>query len=247
MAKLAVSTGANLHPRENITGTGNIAALNAEVTGVVADGAATVALDLRGTFSLTIEVAGSFDNVNWIAIPMRPVTGQVYVMAIAGAVQGAWVGACAGFRFVRARCTAFTSGSAAVNLVADIGASELIAMPKAADLSVTVTAATATAATLTLPAVTGMFHYITRLELERHTSALLAAGATPVLITTTNMPGTRVFSVPADAAAAGSVWTRVLEPASPLRSTASGTATTFVAPLTAGVIWRMTADYYVAT
>ena len=50
MAKLSrdLSSG-TLHPRENITGAGTLGALNSEIL-INADGASTVALDLRGTF-----------------------------------------------------------------------------------------------------------------------------------------------------------------------------------------------------
>ena len=69
MAKLSrdLTTG-TLHPRENIAGAGALGALNAEIV-INADGASTVALDLRGTFNLTVEVAGSVDGTNWTLLP----------------------------------------------------------------------------------------------------------------------------------------------------------------------------------
>ena len=84
MAKLSrdFSTG-TLHPRENIVGSGSLGALNAEIV-INADGASTLSLDLRGTFSLTVEVAGSVDGVNWTLLPVRPVTGGSYAASIAG-------------------------------------------------------------------------------------------------------------------------------------------------------------------
>ena len=103
MAKLSrdLSTG-TLHPRENIVGSGALGALNAEIV-INADGASTVSLDLRGTFSLTVEVAGSVDGVNWTLLPVRPGVGGSYAAAIAGTAAGAWVATCAGFAKVRAR------------------------------------------------------------------------------------------------------------------------------------------------
>jgi hypothetical protein len=91
------------------------------------------------------------------------------------------------------------------------------------------------------------FHYIDRIVIQRFATALLTAGATPVLVTTTNLPGTRVFSFPAEAAAQGTMYSEIVEPARPLRSSAAGTATTIVAPATTGVIWRITADYDAAS
>jgi hypothetical protein len=68
-----------------------------------------------------------------------------------------------------------------------------------------------------------------------------------VIITTTNLPGALAFSVEADAAAQGTRASAVSEDFSyPLATSAQNTATTFVAPLTTGVIWRLTAGYYVA-
>ena len=107
--------------------------------------------------------------------------------------------------------------------------------------------AAAAAVTLTLPAPpVGLFHHITRLIIQRHAAALLTAAATPVIVTTTNLPGSRAFSIPADAAAQGTVYSEIAEPATPMRSSATATATTIVCPVTTGVIWRVSADFITA-
>jgi hypothetical protein len=238
------STG-NLHPRENTLGTGALAALNAELI-IDADGASTTALAVTGTYVGTLTVEGTIDGTNWDVIPIKPVNaGGLYVLTLASAAVGRWQGPIGWCRKIKVRMSAWTSGTANVVLMADNGVTDVTALIKAADQSVTVTAAASTAATLTLPAPgAGLFHFITRIIVQRHASALLTAGATPVLVTTTNLPGSRVFSIPADAAAAGSVYSEEVSPSNPLRSSAANTATTIVAPLTTGVIWRMTADYY---
>ena len=163
MAKLSrdLSTG-TLHPRENIVGAGALGALNAEIV-INADGASTVALDLRGTFNLTVELAGSVDGTNWTLLPVRSMAGGSYLASVAGAAAGAWVAACAGFAKIRARVTAYTSGAATATL------------------------------TLAAPGA-GLRHYITGLRIERHAAALLVAGTTPVVVTTTNLPGALAFS-----------------------------------------------------
>ncbi len=81
MAKLSrdLSSG-TLHPRENITGSGALGALNAEIV-INADGASTVALDLRGTFNMTVEVAGSVDGTNWTLLAVRSISGGSYLAA----------------------------------------------------------------------------------------------------------------------------------------------------------------------
>ena len=239
----------NLHPRETLFVTGNLAAVNAAVQ-IESDGASTVLLNVLGTYVGTLVVEGSIDNVNWFPIPVKQVlsagTAALYLLTLASAAIGQFVGVCGNASFVRARLSAWTSGTAAVTLANDNAITETQAYLRGSDLHQTITAATGVAATLTLPAVPGMVHYITRLLIERHTSVLLTAAATPVIITTTNLAGSRAFSIPADAALQGQVHREVIEPTVPIKSTVINTATTIVAPVTTGVIWRMTADYYAA-
>ena len=91
MAKLSrdLSSG-TLHPRENISGSGALGALNAEIL-INADGASTVSFELRGTFSLTVEIAGSVDGTNWTLVTVRSNSGGSYLAAAAGTAAGAWV------------------------------------------------------------------------------------------------------------------------------------------------------------
>jgi hypothetical protein len=238
----------NLHPRETVFLIGNLATVNAELI-IPCDGSASVMLDLRGTFSLTHEVSGTIDGTNWTLIVMRPINqaAKKYVATIAGAVAGLWVGNCAGFRQVKTRVTAFTSGScvttiAASNVLPDDAKEALIT----SDM-VTNTGAASAAVTLTLAAPgAGLRHYLTYLAINRFASALLTAGATPVLVTTTNLPGAMAFSVPADAAAQGTMDRYREDYSYPIAAVAQNTATTIVAPITTGVIWRLTAGFYVA-
>ena len=115
------------------------------------------------------------------------------------------------------------------------------------ELDIEATGAAAAAVTLTLAAPgVGLRHYLTYLRITRFAAALLTAAATPVLATTTNIPGTLVFSMPAEAAPQGSVFVYQEDFAYPLMTTAQNTATTIVCPVTTAVIWRVTAGYYVA-
>ena len=247
MAKLSrdLSTG-TLHPRENIAGSGTLGALNAEIV-INADGASTVALDLRGTFNMTVEVAGSIDGTNWTLLPVRPIAGGSYLAAVVGAAAGAWMAACAGYAKLRARVTAYTSGAATATLLAATGQLDDRLLGEVSSNAATVTAAVNTAATLTLASPgAGLRHYITGLRIERHAAALLTAGTTPVVVTTTNLPGALAFSIPAEAAAQGSVYEKVLDPVRAIMAATQNTATTIVAPLTTNVIWRISATFYVA-
>ena len=249
MAGLVLSDGVTLlHPREALTVTGNLGALNAEVI-VDCHGCGSVSVDLRGTFSATIEIAGTIDGTNWTLIPVRPINmaSKAYVAAITGAVPGIWVGACSGFKRVRARATAWTSGAATTTLCANIGQLDQTLGGMITPLGVTAVGAAAAAVTLTLPAPgAGLRQYLTRLSINRFASALLTAAAAPVTVTTTNLPGTLAFSLPADAAAQGTLYPWREDFAYPLAGSAQNTAMTIVCPATTGVIWRVTAGYYVA-
>ena len=94
---------------------------------------------------------------------------------------------------------------------------------------------------------TGLRHWITGIRIERHTSALLTAGATPTVITTTNIPTSLAYSIPVDAAAAGTIYEKVdLYPMPGIAGTAQATATTIVAGAVTATIWRITMQYYIA-
>lgn len=106
-----------------------------------------------------------------------------------------------------------------------------------------------TTVTLTLPAVAGQFHYLTRIRITNHnTSAAAVAGSAVTLAyTTTNLP-TALAWTEGNALAAG-VSKVVIDESlvNPIKSTTVNTATTIVAPACgAGVVCRLTAYYYTA-
>lgn len=251
MAKISKDLGAggNLHPREDLFIDGTLGSLNAEIV-TDCDGASTCTLDLRGTFSLTIEVAGTVDGTNWTLIPVRAinVASVLYVAAVTGTTAGTWVGECAGFKRLRARVTAYTSGSATARLNASVGIiPNTLIGNNITSATVTSVGAAGAAVTLTLPAAgAGLRHYITYLSINRFATALLTAAATPVTVTTTNIPTSLAFSFAADAAAQGTIDRWREDFAYPIAVSAQNTATTIVCPATTGVIWRVTAGYYIA-
>lgn len=115
-----------------------------------------------------------------------------------------------------------------------------------ATAAVTATGAAAAAVTLTLPVPgAGLFHHLTSLEVFLYNSAARTGTATPVTVTTTNLPGNPALTFPS-AGAIGTVDRYALQLAAPLKATAAATATTVVCPATAGVLWRATATYYTA-
>lgn len=246
-AKTKVLEAGELHPRENQKGTGTLGAVNAEVV-VDCDGCSTVALDLRGAFSHTVAVEGTIDGANWILIPVRPQTGGIYVLGIVGTASGTWMASCAGFERVRARVTAYTSGGSTATLVASNALFDDFAKNDSVTPTIgTAVGASGAAVTLTLAAPgVGLRHYLTYLSINRFAAAVLTAAAAPVTVTTTNLPGTLAFSFPADAAALGTIDRWREDFAYPVMASAQNTAITIVCPATTGVIWRVTAGFFVA-
>ena len=249
MAKLSTDfRSAVLHPRETLIARGNLGSVNAEVISPC-DGCQTVTLDLRGTFNLTIEVSGTVDGVNWTPIPMRPVNVAAvsYVAAITGTAAGVWSGDCGIFQQVRARVTAYTSGTAVTTVIGENSAQDRSLLAPVTSLIATSVGAGGAAVTLTLAAPgAGLRQYLTYLSINRFATATLTAAAAPVTVTTTNLPGSLAFSFGAEALTQGSLDRWREDFAFPLASSAQNTATTIVCPTTTGVIWRVTAGYYVA-
>jgi hypothetical protein len=238
----------NQHPRENFIGSQALSSLNSEVI-IECDGCSSFLIDLRGTFNGTIEVSGTVNGGTGCHCLLLPVNlaSRSYVAAITGTAQGIWEGKCGGFRKLRARCTAYTSGSFTTTLTASNALLDDSLSRQITPVIATATGAAAAAVTLSLAAPgTGLRHYLTYLRIMRFASTLLTAGATPVLVTTTNIPGSLVFSMPADAAAQGTIFAYQEDFNYPIAASAQATATTIVAPVTTGVIWRITAGYYVA-
>lgn len=111
-----------------------------------------------------------------------------------------------------------------------------------APLAVTATGASGAAVTATLPAVAGAYHYLSRIEVTQYAAAATSGSATPVTVTTTNLPGSPALTFPT-ALAIGTQTQQVWEPVALLRAAAAGTATTIVCPATTGIIWRVNVIY----
>jgi hypothetical protein len=203
---------------------------------------------MRGSFSLTVELSGSVDGVNWTLIPVRLLAGgtPAHVATIAGSLPGVWSGALYGYRLARVRCTTWVSGAAAVTLAASTAPPDQSLAAMVTSGIGTVTALAGAAATLSLPSPgAGLRHYLTYLSINRFAAAALTAAATPVTITTSNLPGSLAFTFEADGAALGTMVRWREDFAFPLAATSANSATAIVCPATVGVIWRVTAGFYV--
>jgi hypothetical protein len=117
---------------------------------------------------------------------------------------------------------------------------------QAATLWISVTAASGVAITATLPApAAGLFHYITSLDISLYAAVARVGAAAPVLVTTTNIPGSPVLNFPT-AQAIGAIDRDNLNLTSPIKSSLAATATTIVCPAATTGIWRVNVGYYTA-
>lgn len=94
----------------NITANGQILSLDATETN-------TCLLTIRGTYSLTLTFEASRDGTNWFPIQMARVDGSTVVTTHSTANQtvGYEVN-CHIFSYIRARCSAYTSGTAILTM-----------------------------------------------------------------------------------------------------------------------------------
>ena len=246
--------------RERREAYGTIAALNAElVLDVNGDEAALVYIQSTsfiGTLEFT--AASNDDSTQFYPIAAYPysigcvggtipLAGQpllvdALVAANTARVYSIPVGQ---VKKLRVRASAFTSGSLVCTIIADSQRPLNTAIDaKPSTLMVTATGAASAAVTATLPAVTGLRHIIDLISVTRSATAALTASATPVLVTTTNLPGTPALTFGSDAGGIGI--DKVVDVDfgnTGMAATALGTATTIVCPVYTGVIWRVNVVY----
>lgn len=237
----------NLHPRETLWATASLASINADLF-IDCDSAGCIALDVRGTFTGVIEVAGTVNGTDWTLIALRPIAqvNKSYAMNVNGV--GLWAAPLlAPFRRIRARMTTFSGGAAITTLSAANSMQDQSMDGMVTSGVVTSAAAAAAALTLTIPSPSGgMRQYLTYISISRFASTMLIAAAAPVIVTTTNLPGSLSFGFPADAAPLGTMDRWREDFSFPVAASNLNTNTTIVCPATPGVIWRATAGYYFA-
>lgn len=248
------------------TASATLGALNAELVMDI-NGKAVAVFEIRATAnSATYVFEGSVDGTNYYTLPARPLPGSqlptgtalseaiVISQVVATTAVATYAISATGYRRVRCRVSAFTSGSAVVTGRATAADYAIIAQPQPALLNQSIAPAANTGGTITLPGVTGMFHYITNFQCTLAMNPATAqTGGAPVFITTTNLPNTPAWAVPIcgnGAASTGGLSAAGLVVASeswanPLKSSAAGTSTTFVLPAPgAACTLRANVQYY---
>lgn len=246
--------------RERRQASGTLGALNAElVLDVNGDESALVYIQST-SFIGTLEFTGCMNSDSTQYFPIAaypysigcaggtiPPAGQpllihALVAANTAVVYAVPVGQ---LKKLRVRASLFTSGSCVCSIVSEAQASINSAIyAKPSTLISTQTATAGLAATATLAAVSGLRHVVDFIQVTRSATAALATSATPVLVTTTNLPGSPVLTFGSDAGGIGVDKEVKLDfGSSGLAATALGTATTVVCPGYTGVIWSITVCY----
>lgn len=224
------------------TNTLNLGALNAEIIMDIGKEQFS-SIDVRGTFVGSMIPQFTVDGTNYNDLPVfnRLTESFQQLITTTGTFQ---VEIPTGAKRMRLRMTAFTSGVAIVAMTANVGNAYIFTKPIPTNLCVTATGVASAGVTLTLPASAGLFHYISSIRIDKFASALLTVGATPIIVTTTNLNGARQYSIDASAQAQGTIVPIKDNMIPLLKSSTAGTATTIVCPVATGVIWRVTVDYY---
>lgn len=240
---------------------GPITGVNSEIVlDVNGDESATIFIDGGGaTLNATYVIEGSVDGLTYgslLAYPLPqfcnggtiPLAAQPLLLeAVNTTSVRRGISLCvAQLKKVRVRLSAWTAGTADVAINTDDrqALSPYVRDQKSATLIVTATGAAAAAVTASLPAVAGLRHYVDFVQVSKFNAAALTAAATPVLVTTTNIPGAPVLNFSAGAEAQGAEITKEMDfGGQGASATALNTATTVVCPATTGVIWRVTVAY----
>lgn len=230
--------------------TATLGAVNAEIL-MDLQGHAVATFDLRtAAMSATLVFEGTVDGTNYIGLPAINVITEAQLAAVILTTTSAavWMVGVSGFRRVRCRVSAYTSGNVVVAARASRADYAIYSKPMPSQLHVTATAAVNTAATCTLPAPgAGLYHYITNIELVKLYAVVGVANGAGHIITSTNLPGNPSWTTEQRAGAAGDAPIVINKSyaGNPLKSLVAGTATTLVAPLQLQTIWRWNVSYYI--
>jgi hypothetical protein len=239
-------SGAIIRPREDYEYAGNILALNGELVFLV-EGSNQMLFMLSNTFVGTVVLEGSIDGVNYpFTLPLYNLQSNAAV-ANATAV-GQFGSIISGFKQVRLRCSAFTSGTISVNARASLSSVLQTGFERPPVIVPITTLSTAnTAATLTIPAApAGMFTYLTMIRAKRvNNSAAAVTGTALLAYTSTNLPNTYAWSSGNVLAAGDDRIDIDVESGIPLKTSTAATATTIVAPAGGvGVQIRLSATFF---
>jgi hypothetical protein len=260
MSVLKTNAGVEIPVRQRRERYGTIAAVSQEVIMDV-NGDETMSVYLTcSSFVGTIDIFGSnnADGSGYFPIVFYPFSpgcvggtippsGQPMLLEalVAGVSNRVYCLPIGQLKSVRVRAVAYTSGNLTCNMVSDENDSfNQAIVSKPSTLIISTTAATGVALTATLPAVTGLRHIIDFIKVKRIGTAAGTASATPIVITTSNLPGALSLSMGADAIGVGVDKDVDIDfGSSGLAVIAIGTNTTVICPAYTGAIWRINISY----
>ena len=225
--------------------TQTLAALNAQSV-LYCKNTNAIAIEVRGTFVGTMLCQYSIDGTNYDQCSIfNPVT-ELFLVNISA--SGKYI--CVlpnGVKQMRLLMSSFTSGAAFVSLRGAKESNFTYVKPLPISLSVTATAAVSAGVTATLPAPgASLFHFITKIRISKYVAANLTASATPSIVTSTNIPGTPSFDFKTLGSLGDNEILNIDFSNNPLKSITANTASTFVAPILTGAIWKIQIFYYIA-
>lgn len=262
MSLLRNLTNAFVPLRERREASGALAAPNAEIVAPMNGDQFALVVCSSASFIGTLEFTGQSDTSGTLYFPVlaypvslacaggvilqagEPILTHVLAAASTLIVYAVPVGQ---LRALRVRVSAYTSGSLAVSVTSEETLSShtlLNGGPPPSTLFGTATGAVNAAVTLTIPAASGRRIYLDEVSIIRSATAALATSATPVLVTTTNLPGTPSLTLGSDAGGIGIDRELKLPCGNGLAASAINTAVTIVCPAYTGVIWRVNAAYH---
>jgi hypothetical protein len=212
-----------------------LAAVNAEsVISLQGHSTLRISAVLLGTGSWVVE--GSVDGLIYDVAPINARTSAGLWLPTALSQAGFYIYNVAGYRTVRVRMTAATGGG--VTFACRASQAEALFPPDPPSTH-SATGAAGVAVTLSIPLPgAGLFNRLTSIRVEAYATAATVGAATPIVVTTTNLPNAPAFIIPT-AIPIGEVRSAIMEDA--VKSSVAATATTIVAPATPSIIWRITA------
>lgn len=227
-----------------------LASLNAELRMDI-QGKAVAKFELRaaavvtGTFIFEVTLNGS----DWYTVPA--IIESTEAMTAAVVLSGATVAqtynvSTTGWRTVRVKCSAYTSGSVVAVGRATVADFAIYAKPTPSLLFTAALSSANTSAVTTLAAAgAGLFHYITAISMVRIATAALA-GSALLTVTSTNLPTSMAWNFGNAMAAGGTQTDFSMSFQHPIKSSVANTNTTITYPAAgAAVQSRVGVWYYV--
>ena len=123
MSTQLVDAAANAVFTDVVQQSQSLAALNATNT-IQLRGQSTCTIQVTAIGTQTLVFEGSTDGTNFYALTVFPIGGFSGAPITSTTATGQWVVVCAGMYQIRTRCSAYTSGSATVSMVASQGTNE---------------------------------------------------------------------------------------------------------------------------